>query len=92
MIVDQAAHLLTVARDLLVLVDEFLVPMTSGRSATIDGAAKFGLATNGEEFRFVKWQSQGDRAIVDLSAILSVMPPSRSQLPQVIQILKSLAQ
>jgi predicted type IV restriction endonuclease len=61
-------------------------------SASIDGVARFGLATNGEEFRFVKLQSQGDRAIVDLSAILSVMPPSRSQLPQVVQILKSLAQ
>jgi predicted type IV restriction endonuclease len=61
-------------------------------SAPIDGVARFGLATNGEEFRFVKLQSQGDRAIVDLSAILSVMPPSRSQLPQVVQILKSLAQ
>jgi Type I restriction enzyme R protein N terminus (HSDR_N) len=56
-----------------------------------DGVARFGLATNGEEFRFVKLQSQGDRALVDLSAILSVMPPSRSQLPQVVQILKSLA-
>jgi hypothetical protein len=53
--------------------------------------ARFGLATNGEEFRFVKLQSQDDRALVDLSAILSVMPPSRSQLPQVVQILKSLA-
>jgi hypothetical protein len=31
-------------------------------------------------------------AIVDLSAILSGMPPSRSQSPQVVQILKSLAQ
>jgi Type I restriction enzyme R protein N terminus (HSDR_N) len=61
-------------------------------SAPIDGAAKFGLATNGEEFRFVKLQSQGERAIVDLSVILSVMPPSQSQLPQVVQILKSLAQ
>jgi hypothetical protein len=61
-------------------------------SAPIDRAAKFGLATNGEEFRFVKLQSQSERAIVDLSAILSVMPPSRSQLPQVVQILKSLAQ
>jgi Type I restriction enzyme R protein N terminus (HSDR_N) len=67
-------------------------PMTDRRSETIDGTAKFGLATNGEEFRFVKLQSQGDRAIVDLSAILSVMPPSRSQLPQVVQVLKSLAQ
>jgi hypothetical protein len=56
-----------------------------------DGVARFGLATNGEEFRFVKLQSQDDRALVDLSAILSVMPPSRSQLPQVVQILKSLA-
>ncbi len=60
-------------------------------SAPIDGVAKFGLATNGEEFRFVKLQGQEARAIVDLSAILSVMPPSRSQLPQVVQILKSLA-
>jgi hypothetical protein len=67
-------------------------PMTDRRSETIDSTAKFGLATNGEEFRFVKLQSQSERAIVDLSAILSVMPPSRSQLPQVVQILKSLAQ
>jgi Type I restriction enzyme R protein N terminus (HSDR_N) len=61
-------------------------------SAPIAGAAKFGLATNGEEFRFVKLQAQEARTIVDLSAILSVMPPSRSKLPQVVQILKSLAQ
>jgi Type I restriction enzyme R protein N terminus (HSDR_N) len=61
-------------------------------SAPLDGAARFGLATNGEEFRFVKLQSQGERAVVDLSAILSVMPPSRSQLPQVVQMLKWLAQ
>jgi predicted type IV restriction endonuclease len=61
-------------------------------SAPIEGTAKFGLATNGEEFRFVKLQSQGNRSMVDLSAILSVMPPSRSQLPQVVQILKSFAQ
>jgi Type I restriction enzyme R protein N terminus (HSDR_N) len=67
-------------------------PMTDGRSETIAGAAKFGLATNGEEFRFVKLQAQDARTIVDLSAILSVMPPSRSQLPQVVQVLKSLAQ
>jgi hypothetical protein len=60
-------------------------------SAPVDGAAKFGLATNGEEFRFVKLQAQGEWAGVDLSAILSVMPPSRSQLPQVVQILKGLA-
>jgi hypothetical protein len=61
-------------------------------SAPIEGTAKFGLATNGEEFRFVKLQFQGNRSMVDLSAILSVMPPSRSQLPQVVQILKSFAQ
>lgn len=58
-----------------------------------DKTAKFGLVTNGEEFRFVKLQSarQADRALLDLSAVLSVMPPSRSQLPQVVQILKGLA-
>jgi hypothetical protein len=56
----------------------------------------FGLVTNGEEFRFIKLaaqsQVQSDRILFDLSDVLSLMPPSRSQLPQVIQILKSIAQ
>jgi hypothetical protein len=60
-------------------------------SAPQDGQAKFGLVTNGEEFRFVKLQARDSQAIFDLSAVLSVMPPSRSQLPQVVRVLKSLA-
>ena len=51
----------------------------------------FGLITNGEEFRFVKLQQIHDRAIVDLSDILSVMPASRSRLMQVVQVLKGWA-
>jgi hypothetical protein len=52
---------------------------------------RFGLATNGEEFRFMKLQFQDDRALFDLSAVLSVMPPSRNQLHQVLQVFRSLA-
>ena len=48
----------------------------------------FGLITNGEDFRFVKLQQNDDRAIVDLSDILSVMPASRSRLAQVVQVMK----
>ena len=51
----------------------------------------FGLITNGEEFRFVKLQQIHDRAIVDLSDVLSVMPASRSRLIQVVQVLKQWA-
>jgi hypothetical protein len=56
-----------------------------------DGAARFGLVTNGEEFRFVKLQVQGEMNWFDVSVILSVMPPSRSQLPQMMQVLKGFA-
>ena len=55
------------------------------------GQALFGLVTNGEEFRFVKLQQDFPKIEFDLSDIFSVVPPSRSQLPIVIQILKSLA-
>jgi hypothetical protein len=53
--------------------------------------ALFGLVTNGEEFRFVKLEQDGPITF-DLSDVLSVLPPSRSQLPIVVQILKALAQ
>jgi hypothetical protein len=55
----------------------------------------FGLVTNGEEFRFIKLTiapTSGNPAEFDLSDILSIFPPSRSQLPQVVQILKRLKQ
>ena len=52
----------------------------------------FGLVTNGEEFRFVKLEQNAQKLEFDLSDIFSVLPPSRSQLPIVLQILKSLAQ
>jgi hypothetical protein len=55
------------------------------------GQALFGLVTNGEEFRFVKLEQDGPITF-DLSDVLSVLPPSRSQLPIVVQILKALAQ
>ncbi|MBE9033390.1 type I restriction enzyme HsdR N-terminal domain-containing protein [filamentous cyanobacterium LEGE 11480] len=66
--------------------------LTYMMSAPKDGQAKFGLVTNGEEFRFVKLQAEQNQTWFDLSAVLSVMPPKRSQLPQVVQILKSLVQ
>ncbi len=56
------------------------------------GQALFGLVTNGEEFRFVKLEQDGPKIEFDLSDIFSVLPPSRSNLPIVAQILKSLAQ
>jgi hypothetical protein len=56
------------------------------------GQALFGLVTNGEEFRFVKLEQDGPNNTFDLSDVLSVLPPSRSQLPIVVQILKTLAQ
>jgi hypothetical protein len=40
----------------------------------------------------VKLQFQGDRALFDLSSVLSVMPPSRNQLHQVLQVLRSLTE
>jgi hypothetical protein len=62
----------------------------------------FGLVTNGEEFRFFKLElvklelvklEQNEQTIeFDLSDLLSILPPSRSQLPIVVQILKSFAQ
>jgi Type I restriction enzyme R protein N terminus (HSDR_N) len=55
------------------------------------GQALFGLVTNGEEFRFVKLEQDSQKIEFDLSDIFSVVPPSRSQLPIVVQILKSLA-
>jgi Type I restriction enzyme R protein N terminus (HSDR_N) len=74
---------------LSVALPQLLTYMLSAPSK--DGTTRFGLATNGEEFRFVKLQFQGDRALFDLSSVLSVMPPSRNQLHQVLQILRSLA-
>jgi hypothetical protein len=57
------------------------------------GQALFGLVTNGEEFRFVKLaQDAGSTIEFDLSDIFSVLPPSRSELPIVLQILKSIAE
>ncbi len=58
---------------------------------TNQGQALFGLVSNGEEFRFVKLQRNTQRIDFDLSDIFSVLPPSRSQLPIVVQVLKSLA-
>jgi hypothetical protein len=55
------------------------------------GQALFGLVTNGEEFRFVKLEQDERKTEFDLSDIFSVLPPSRSQLPIVVQVLKSLA-
>lgn len=55
------------------------------------GQALFGLVTNGEEFRFVKLEQDGPKIEFDLSDIFSALPPSRSTLPIVAQILKSLA-
>lgn len=55
------------------------------------GQALFGLVTNGEEFRFVKLKQDEPKIEFDLSDIFSVLPPSRSELPIVLQILKSLA-
>jgi Type I restriction enzyme R protein N terminus (HSDR_N) len=75
---------------LSVALPQLLTYMLSAPST--GGAARFGLATNGGEYRFVKLQSQGDRALFDLSAVLSVMPPSNNQLPQVVQILRSLTE
>ncbi|NJM48655.1 MAG: hypothetical protein HC860_22875 [Alkalinema sp. RU_4_3] len=74
---------------LSVALPQLLTYMLSAPST--DGTARFGLATNGEEFRFVKLQAEGDRALFDLSAVLSVMQPSRNQLAQVVQVLRSLA-
>ena len=54
--------------------------------------APFRLVTNGEEFRFVKLEQNAQKIEFDLSDIFSVLPPSRSQLPIVLQILKCLAQ
>jgi hypothetical protein len=51
----------------------------------------FGLVTNGEEFRFVKLEQDGPITF-DLSDVLSLLPPSRNQLPIVVQILKALEQ
>ncbi len=55
----------------------------------------FGLVTNGEEFRFIKLTiapHSTQLSEFDLSDIFSVFPPSRSQLPKVVQILKRLKQ
>lgn len=52
---------------------------------------RFGLVTNGEEFRFIKLNLQSNKILFDVSEVLSIMPPTRSQLPQVVQVLKSLA-
>ncbi|MGB8697924.1 MAG: type I restriction endonuclease [Thermosynechococcaceae cyanobacterium] len=51
----------------------------------------FGLVTNGDEFRFIKLlQSPLSTPQFDLSDSFSVIPPHRSQLNQVLQILKVL--
>ncbi len=56
-----------------------------------NGISRFGLVTNGEEFRFIKLNLESSKILFDLSQVLSIMPPTRSQLPQVVQVLKSLA-
>ncbi len=56
-----------------------------------NGISRFGLVTNGEEFRFIKLNLESSKILFDLSEVLSIMPPTRSQLPQIVQILKSLA-
>lgn len=51
----------------------------------------FGLITNGDEFRFIKLLKQPNtNPQFDLSDILSLFPPQRSKLQQVLQILKYL--
>lgn len=52
---------------------------------------RFGLMTNGEDFRFIKLASEPPAAhLYDLSDLFSVFPPHRSQLPRVLQVLKQL--
>lgn len=49
----------------------------------------FGLVTNGDEFRFIKLlQKPGENPQFDLSDLFSLMPPHRSRLQQVLQVLK----
>jgi predicted type IV restriction endonuclease len=49
----------------------------------------FGLVTNGDEFRFIKLLKPTDSTpLFDLSDSFSLMPPHRSRLDQVLQILK----
>lgn len=51
----------------------------------------FGLVTNGDEFRFIKLlKSPTTRPQFDLSDVLSLLPPHRSKLQQVLQILKQI--
>lgn len=50
----------------------------------------FGLVTNGDEFRFLKLLKLPDPQF-DLSDVLSLLPPHRSKLHQVLQVLKHLS-
>ena len=53
----------------------------------------FGLVTNGDEFRFIKLlQHPPTQPQFDLSDIFSLLPPHRSKLQQVFQVLKQICQ
>jgi hypothetical protein len=52
----------------------------------------FGLVTNGDEFRFIKLLQQTTyNSQFDLSDVFSLLPPQRSKLSQVLQILKRIS-
>lgn len=52
----------------------------------------FGLVTNGDEFRFIKLLKQPTlNSQFDLSDVFSLLPPQRSKLHQVLQVLKQLS-
>ncbi|MFB2837308.1 type I restriction endonuclease, partial [Floridanema evergladense] len=52
----------------------------------------FGLVTNGDEFRFIKLLKQSEpNSQFDLSDIFSLLPPQRSKLQQILQVLKQLS-
>ena len=52
----------------------------------------FGLVTNGDEFRFIKLLKQAtSKPQFDLSDVLSLLPPQRSKLHQVLQVLKQIS-
>ena len=51
----------------------------------------FGLVTNGDEFRFIKLRQQSvTNPRFDLSDVFSLLPPYRSKLHQVLQVLKQI--
>jgi hypothetical protein len=57
-----------------------------------DDRPVFGLVTNGDEFRFIKLLKQPTtQPQFDLSDVLSLFPPQRSKLQQVLQVLKQIS-